>query len=103
MGPGTYTLTAKAIDNAGESATSPRDDHRDGPPAGNQPPTVSLTQPADGAILTAPAAVHLAATASDTDGSVTKVEFFNGTTKLGEDTTAPYTFDWGAVGRARIR
>ena len=42
----------------------------------------------------------LAATASDPDGTVTRVEFFNGTTKLGEDTTAPYTLQWnvGAAG-----
>jgi hypothetical protein len=65
---------------------------------GNSLPTVALTQPANGATFTAPATVDLAATASDTDGSVTKVEFFNGQTKLGEDTTAPYTFSWSGVG-----
>ena len=64
---------------------------------GNSLPVVSLTQPADGATFTAPASVSLAATASDTDGTVTKVEFFNGTTKLGEDTTAPYSFTWSGV------
>ena len=65
---------------------------------GNSRPTVTLTQPSNGATFTAPAAVNLAATASDTDGTVTKVEFFNGTTKLGEDTTAPYSFAWSGVG-----
>jgi hypothetical protein len=65
---------------------------------GNSPPTVTLTQPADGATFTAPASVSLAATASDSDGSVSKVEFFNGATKLGEDTSAPYSFAWGGVG-----
>ena len=65
---------------------------------GNSLPTVALTQPANGATFTAPATVNLAATAADSDGSVTKVEFFNGTTKLGEDTTAPYTFTWSGVG-----
>jgi gliding motility-associated-like protein len=39
----------------------------------------------------------ITATASDSDGSVTKVEFFHGTTKLGEDLTAPYTFIWNNV------
>ena len=31
---------------------------------------------------------------------MTRVEFFNGTTKLGEDTSAPYTLQWnvGAAG-----
>ena len=42
--------------------------------------------------------MNLAATASDADGTVTKVEFFNGAAKLGEDTTAPYSFTWSGVG-----
>ena len=45
---------------------------------GNSQPTVTLTQPSNGATFTAPATVNLAATASDADGTVTKVEFFNG-------------------------
>jgi RHS repeat-associated protein len=42
----------------------------------NAPPSVSLTLPADGATFTAPAAITLTASASDTDGSVSKVEFY---------------------------
>jgi hypothetical protein len=38
--------------------------------------------------------VAINATATDTDGSIVKVEFFDGTTKLGEDTTSPYSFSW---------
>ena len=64
--------------------------------SGGSPPTVTLTQPANGATFAAPATVSLAATASD-DGTVTRVEFFNGAAKLGEDTTAPYSFTWGGV------
>jgi hypothetical protein len=64
---------------------------------GDVAPTVTLTQPTDGASFTPPATVNLAATASDGDGTVTKVEFFNGAAKLGEDTTAPYTFTWSGV------
>jgi hypothetical protein len=60
-------------------------------------PTVALTQPSNGATFTPPATVTLAATASDPDGTIAKVEFFNGTTKLGEDTTAPYDFTWSGV------
>jgi hypothetical protein len=41
--------------------------------------------------------ISITASASDSDGSVTKVEFFEGTTKLGEDLTAPYTFIWNNV------
>jgi hypothetical protein len=64
---------------------------------GNSAPSVALTQPASGATFTAPATVDLAATASDSDGTVAKVEFFNGAAKLGEDTSAPYNFTWSNV------
>jgi len=65
--------------------------------ASNAAPTVSLTAPADGASFTAPATIALAATASDTDGSVAQVEFFNGSTLLGTDTVPPYEFSWASV------
>ena len=60
-------------------------------------PTVSLVSPADKATFVAGVTIPLTATASDPDGSVTKVEFFQGTTKLGESTSAPYTFNWTNV------
>jgi hypothetical protein len=65
--------------------------------AGNSGPSVSLTQPAAGAAFVAPASIGVVASASDPDGSVAKVEFFNGATKLGEDTSAPYSYDWTNV------
>ena len=64
---------------------------------GSAAPKVSLDQPANGATFGAPATVSLAATASDVDGTVAKVEFFNGATKLGEDATAPFTLTWSGV------
>jgi Domain of unknown function (DUF1929)/Bacterial Ig domain len=64
------------------------------PPPSNQAPAVSLTSPANGTIFTSPAKLTLAATATDSDGRVAKVEFFNGPTKLGEDATAPYNLQW---------
>ena len=63
----------------------------------NIPPTVSLTAPANGATYTAPAAITLSATAADSDGTVTKVEFYNGTTLLGTATTSPYTLALSGV------
>jgi hypothetical protein len=64
---------------------------------GNALPTVSLTSPASNSIFTPGTSLMLTATAADTDGSITKVEFFNGSTKLGEDLTAPYTLAWTAT------
>lgn len=64
---------------------------------GNVAPTVSITAPANNAVFTAPASVTINATAADSDGSVRRVEFFNGTTSLGIDSTAPYAFTWNNV------
>lgn len=61
------------------------------PPA-NQPPTVSITSPADGAEFTAPADVTVTASASDPDGSVVRVEFYRNGSLVGSDTTAPYSY-----------
>jgi Bacterial Ig domain len=63
----------------------------------NNPPFVALTSPANNASLSAGGTITLAATADDLDGTVSKVEFFQGATKLGEDSTSPYTFDWTDV------
>ncbi|MBC7390546.1 MAG: carbohydrate-binding protein [Opitutaceae bacterium] len=60
-------------------------------------PVVTLTAPLNNASFTAPASLTLSAIASDADGIVSKVEFYNGTTKLGEDITIPYTFNWTNV------
>ncbi len=62
-----------------------------------QPPTAAITSPADGSAYAAGSTIHFAAAASDTDGSIAKVEFFEGATKLGEDATAPYEFAWTGV------
>jgi len=39
-------------------------------------------------------ALTLSATASDTDGTIRQVEFFNGSTSLGTTTTAPFQLNW---------
>jgi len=57
-------------------------------------PVVSITEPVDGDQLDPGAEVTVAADAADADGSIEKVEFFAGETKIGEDTTAPYTAVW---------
>jgi beta-glucanase (GH16 family) len=66
------------------------------PPA-NVAPTVSLTAPANGSAATAPAAITISANAADADGTVSKVDFYNGATLLGTDTTVPYSYSWTGV------
>jgi hypothetical protein len=64
----------------------------------NQLPTVSITSPANNAAFNAPANFAITASASDVDGSIAKVEFYRGTTKLGEDATSPYSFSVANLG-----
>lgn len=60
----------------------------------NQPPTVALTSPANGASYNAGSNIAVTANASDSDGSVASVEFFRGTVSLGVDTSSPYAATW---------
>ncbi len=63
----------------------------------NQAPQVSLTAPQNGTSYTAAGSVPMTATASDTDGSISKVEFYSGTALLNTDTAAPYAYTWPNV------
>ena len=65
--------------------------------SGGTSPTVSLTSPTSGQTFTAPATIALAASASETGGSIASVAFLNGSTVIGTDTTSPYTFSWTGV------
>ncbi|UOQ51836.1 Ig-like domain-containing protein [Hymenobacter cellulosivorans] len=94
---GTYSLTARATDNAGAATTSAAVSVTVTGGTTNTPPTVSLTAPASGAAYPAPASITITANAADANGTVSKVEFFQGTTKLGEDLSAPYSFSWSSV------
>ena len=67
-------------------------------------PVVSITSPNVSGVE-GPTDVLINATASDPNGTITKVEFYNGTTKLSEDATAPYSYTWMnvALGNYTIR
>jgi acid phosphatase type 7 len=60
------------------------------------PVTISVTSPLSGASYVAPANITLAAAATST-GVVALVEFYEGTTKLGETNVAPCVFSWNNV------
>jgi hypothetical protein len=57
-------------------------------------PAVSLTTPANGTIFSEGGNLTISATASETGGTITKVEFYADTIKIGEVDTAPYNFTW---------
>lgn len=58
----------------------------------NSAPTVSLTNPVNGTSANYQT-ISISANATDSDGSIAKVEFYDGATKLGEDATSPYSLD----------
>src|SRR5205807_4790060 len=60
-------------------------------------PTVSITAPAHNAIYTAPVNIVVTAQAADSDGSIARVEFYNGSTLITTVTSAPYSFIWSGV------
>ncbi|NOT53336.1 MAG: hypothetical protein HOP18_01905 [Deltaproteobacteria bacterium] len=91
---GSYALTARATDNLGAVKTSAVVTVT---VTGNAPPSVRITSPVNNAAFPPPASITIQATASDLDGTVSKVEFFRGTTKIGEDLTSPYAFTWSGV------
>ena len=93
---GTYVLTAVATDNLGASTTSGTVTITVTVPV-NVLPTVSLASPVNNSTYTAPATVTLGAAASDADGTISKVDFYNGATLLGTDATSPYQFTWSSV------
>jgi len=91
---GTYALTAVAHDGDGGSTTSGTV-NVSVLTATNKAPTVSLST--GGTSFAAPANITLGASASDPDGNLARVEFFNGSTRLTSDTSSPYSFSWSSV------
>ncbi len=87
LAPGSHTLTALASDNLGATTTSAPIHVT----VANQAPTVAITYPPDGTAMSTPANVTVTANAADLDGSVASVQFFDGATALGTDTTSPYS------------
>ena len=87
---GPHTLLAVATDANGTKGTS-------APvtitvnSAVTPPPTVALTGPVQNTELFAPATVTVSATASETGGTIAKVDFYNNGAFLGSASAAPFT------------
>jgi Bacterial Ig domain len=88
--PGDYALTATATDAAGNTVTSAAVDIS---VVTNFPPCVVITKPKNGALILGPTDIKISAAAVDRDGgTVTQVEFFEGTNSLGVVTNIPVTY-----------
>jgi hypothetical protein len=92
---GSYTITAKAYDAAGNIAQSAnvavtvKNSATD-----TAAPVVSLTSPSAGSTVTG--TVSVSASASDNVG-VTRVEFYANGVLQSTDTTSPYSFSWNST------
>lgn len=95
VGPGSYVFYATATDNTGRTASTPLSATVTVVAPGGNAPSVSVSA-ASGPFI-APASIALSATASDSDGTVSKVEFFANGNKIGEDAAAPYQLQWTGV------
>lgn len=96
---GTHSYTAKATDNCSGIGTSSAVSvtvSSSNPCTSNPPPTVSISQPANNATVTAGTNLQITASASD-NGTVTQVQFYNGTTLLGTSTTSPFSYTYTSI------
>jgi hypothetical protein len=91
----THSYTAKAFDNDNASITSSTQAVTVTTPA----PAVTLTATCT-APCSAPASVALTALPANIVGTVSKVEFYDGSTLLNTDTTSPYSFAAASVAAA---
>ena len=105
---GTHQMSARATDLLGASKDStavavtvkstetaplpPPPVASPSPSTANVAPVVTLTSPLSPIKMNAPASVTVTATASDRDGTIARVEFYNNGGKIGEARSAPYTF-----------
>ena len=95
MAAGSYGIVAVAYDDRNAATTSAPVHVTIDP---NALPIVALTAPVANARFTAPASIAIAANASDSDGTIAKVEFYSGSTLIGSSSSAPYTATWSNVG-----
>jgi len=86
-------LDATQLDNTGATVDS-FSILKNVDPGPNEPPTVSIAAPAEGASYDAPAEIIIIAGASDGDGAVVRVDFYAGSTLLGTDLTEPFEHRW---------
>lgn len=97
---GTYSLTAKAYDKAGNTAISSAVSVYVRNPD-TTAPAVSIISPANGALVTNSTTVNIYASASDFNG-IKFVDFYvDGNLKY-EDTVSPYVFPWAVPAGAGV-
>lgn len=88
---------SQMLDHILAVSSAHRDDiliYKEGAPV---PPVCTITWPLDQIRIPANATLIIRADATDTYGAIEKVEFFQGSEKLGEITQAPYELTWSDI------
>jgi len=93
-GPGGHIVEAVATNATGDRYSSNAITFTQ---RANVPPSVSLSGPAGTAVFQLGQPIPIAATATDIEGAVAKVEFFAGPAKIGEATSTPFAMTWIAA------
>jgi PKD domain/Bacterial Ig domain/Carboxypeptidase regulatory-like domain len=97
--PGTNIIAVEIHQSTNTSSDISFDLNLDGLASTNRPRGVWLTSPAPASSYTLPVIVPLAVQVTVASNvGVSKVEFYSGTTKIGENTVFPYAFNWNASG-----
>jgi hypothetical protein len=63
----------------------------------NRYPSIEITSPLDGTVFKEPTAITITVNATDKDGSISKVEYIDGTKSLTEITLSPWSYTWNNV------
>ncbi|MGC3959636.1 MAG: Ig-like domain-containing protein [Verrucomicrobiota bacterium] len=90
---GSYSVSARLVYDSGSTLASTAASIS----VTNPLPAIVLTSPTNNSSYGSPATVAIAASVTPNGRTITKVQFFNGSALLGEDTSAPYGFTWTNV------
>jgi hypothetical protein len=98
--PGTFAITVAARDagNAANMATQTF-----ALTIASTPPTISLASPVHGATIVGTGGAALIASTGDTDGTVTRVDFYANATILGSASAVPWAMAWDHVAPGTYR
>ncbi|WP_258105292.1 AbfB domain-containing protein [Marinoscillum sp. MHG1-6] len=93
IGTGNFSLTAVATDDS-LAVTTSSPINISGSATPNVLPFVDITSPVNGTSFSDGTNITISASASDSDGTVTQVEFFVDGISIGIDKTSPYEMNW---------
>ncbi len=93
LASGSHSVSVRAKDNSGYYSNAVT---RNFSVAANQAPSASISSPSNGQQMVQSGALTVSASASDSDGSISRVEFRLNSGAWQSDTSAPYSYNFGS-------